>query len=203
LSIAKRHIEFYREIFELPGFLSEPVLMIGFQDIIGDDLPQDFDYKNVNQLLAARGLGEMVTLDLFDPRADVRYDLNVPVPEHERYGLVFDIGSIEHVFDTRQCLESCLRMVRAGGHYFVVTVVKGYLRHGFHAFHPDLLGQALTANGFEVPYTRFSSKAGAPLTEPDDADDALIWIVGRKTRPLEQFQIPQQPVWAEYYGVSG
>jgi hypothetical protein len=202
MSIVKRHIKFYREIFAIPGFLSEPILMFGFQDVLGENLPEGFDYKDAGQLLAARGLTDVVTLDLFDHRADLRYDLNMPVAEteHERYGTVVDIGSVEHVFDTRQCLESCMRMVRPGGHYFVVTAVRGYLRHGFHTFHPELLEQALTINGFEIPYRQFSSKAGHRLDQPDEAEDALIWIVGRKTKPMGEFQIPQQTVWAKHYG---
>lgn len=202
MGVLKRHLEFYREIFEIPGFLTKPLLTLGFQDVIGDDLPDDFNYDDARQLLTARGLSEVITLDLFDNRADLRYDLNLPVPEaeHERYATVLDIGTVEHVFDSRQCLESCLRMVRPGGHYFVVTAVKGYLRHGFHTFHPELLEQALTINGFEIAYQRFSSKAGEPLTQPDEAEDALIWIVGRKTGSMGDFQIPQQAIWAKHYG---
>ena len=51
-----------------------------------------------------RGVNEVRVFDLFDPRADCHYDMNLPVPpdEHERYGTFVDIGSIEHVFDTRQ-----------------------------------------------------------------------------------------------------
>ncbi len=46
---------------------------------------------------------DISVIDLFDPRADKRYDMNQPVPqsEHERYGLFVEIGSFEHVFDTR------------------------------------------------------------------------------------------------------
>jgi hypothetical protein len=205
VSLHSRHFEFYKEIFEIPEFVTDPVLTIGFQDIIGEGFPEGFDYGNVSELFRAKGVTDVRALDLFDHRAQLRYDLNLPVPdsEHERYGLVFDIGSIEHVFDTRQCLENCLRMVRSGGYYFVVTAVKGYLRHGFHTFHPDVLGQALAANGYEISYLRYSSKAGDPLEDPDAADNSLIWLVGKKTRSLGEFEIPQQGVWADYYGVSG
>ena len=200
-----RHLEFYKEIFQIPDFVAEPVLTIGFQDMGGEDFPQDFAFRNVGDLFRARGTTDVTTLDLFDDRADLRYDLNLPVPEeeHERYGLVFDIGSIEHLFDTRQCLENCLRMVKEGGHYFVMTAVKGYVRHGFHTFHPDVLRRALVGNGFEISYLRYTSKAGDRLDDPDAADNSLIWLVGRKTRPLGEFQIPQQGVWAEKYGTSG
>jgi hypothetical protein len=204
VGILEAHIPLYREIFAIPELLEDPVLLLGFQRIWGDDLPADFRYRDVVDLLAARGVGEVKTVDFFDERADLRYDLNQPVPEdqHERYASVLDIGTIEHVFDSRQCLESCLRMVRPGGHYFVVTPVHGYHRHGFHTFHPRFVSQALQLNGFEIRYLRFSSEEGEPLGRADEAENSLVWIVGRKTRPIDEFQVPQQEVWREMYSKS-
>ena len=79
MAVLGSHIDFYRRIFELPGFLAGPVLTLGFQDIVGDDLPEDFR-GDLTRLLAARGISDVTTLDLFDGRADLRYDLNLPVP---------------------------------------------------------------------------------------------------------------------------
>jgi hypothetical protein len=80
-------------------------------------------------------------------------------------------------------------MVASGGRYFLHTPVKGYFEHGFHTFHPDLITEAFTINRFEIEYLKYSSGWGAPLEHPGDADDALIWIVGRKTAPLGDFRI--------------
>src|SRR6267143_2395675 len=105
MGILKRHIDLHREVFQLPGVLAEPILQIGFQTIHGKDLPEDFNYPDVKTMLEARGLKDITALDYFDPAAELRYDMNLPVPEHEyeRYQTVMDIGTIEHVFDTRQC----------------------------------------------------------------------------------------------------
>ena len=142
-------------------------------------------------------------IDLFDPRADKRYDMNQPVPqsEHERYGLFVDIGSLEHVFDTRQCLENAMRMVRTGGTYMLHAPVNGYFGHGFHVFNPEALIKVLTLNGFEVIYHRYSSQLGAPLERPSQARDVLIWLVARKLAPLEHFIVPQQAGWETIYHV--
>ncbi len=59
--------------------------------------------------------------------------------QHERYQTVYDVGTIEHVFDTRQCFENCARMVAVGGHYFIHTPVRGYFGHGLHTFAPGIL----------------------------------------------------------------
>jgi len=134
MAILKEHIPFYREIFKIPGIISEPILTFGFQDIIGENIPTEFRFKDLKRLITSKGIKNILTLDLFDVRADLRYDLNLPVPEfeHNKYNLVFDIGTLEHIFDTRQTIENCLRMIKKGGFYFVQTTVRGYFRHGLH-----------------------------------------------------------------------
>jgi hypothetical protein len=162
------------------------------------------DVENLDVYLRNRGLQDVTHLDFFDEWALLRYDINQPVPEaeHVRYGTLNDIGCLEHVFDTRQCLENCLRMVRTGGTYFLHTPVNGFLGHGLHTFNPEALVGALRINGFEILYQRYCAKDGSLLAHPGDAPDALIWLVGRKTRPLDEFEIPQQGKWYGRYDVD-
>ncbi len=197
MAILEPHIPLYREIFAIPGVLAEPLLMIGFQDIRGHNLPEDFDYEHMKALLAARNVKAVSALDRFDERAELRYDLNEPLPaeEEERYATVIDLGTIEHVFDSRRCLESCLRLVRLGGHYVVTSPVKGYFGHGFHTFQPAFFRQALLQNGFDVLLQRFTADAGEAVARPEEADDVLIWMVGRKTEPTAVFEPPNQARW--------
>ena len=112
---------------------------------------------------------------------------------------MLDIGCLEHLFDTRQCLENCLRMVRTGGVYFLHTPVNGFLGHGLHTFNPEALLAAVEINGFEVLYHRYCAKDGTPLEDASGAADSLIWLVARKARPLERFEIPQQGRWTGRY----
>lgn len=162
---------------------------------------EDLNVENLEVYLRNRGFHDVVCLDHFDPRAGLRYDMNQPVPEseHERYGTLLDIGCLEHLFDTRQCLENCLRMVRTGGVYFLHTPVNGFLGHGLHTFNPEALLAAVEINGFEVLYHRYCAKDGTPLEDASGAADSLIWLVARKARPLERFEIPQQGRWTGRY----
>jgi hypothetical protein len=164
-------------------------------------IPQEYRVANFSELLHNYGANDIQVLDLFDARADLRYDMNLPVPTKElgRYGVVIDIGSLEHVFDTRQCLENCLSMVRVGGFYCLHTPVKGYYLHGLHTFNPEALLQALTLNGFELVYHRYSTDGGAPLDDPAKGENVLIWLVGRKIADVSVFRYPQQRGWKELY----
>src|ERR1022692_3747113 len=141
------------------------------------------------------------SLDLFDPRSELRYDMNHRVPEHEhgRYATFIDIGSLEHVFDTRPCFENCLRMVAPGGHYVLHTPVNGYYAHGFHVFNPECLRSGLELNGFRVIYEKYSSVDGRPVADPSAPGDVLAWIVARKERVMDQFVCPQQGKWYTRY----
>jgi len=150
--------------------------------------------------LRARG-NSVVSLDLFDNRAELRYDMNRPVPEseHKKYGSLIDIGCLEHLFDTAQCLENCIRMVRTGGHYLLHTPVNGYFGHGLHVFNPQGLIDCIEANGFKIVYLKYSTMFGKPISDPSTASNALIWLVGRKEEEVPVFTCPQQKIWSNYY----
>jgi hypothetical protein len=194
------HLDFYREIFAIPGFLGDPILCFGVQEFAFDatlDGKSRFDLIEYFKTLGLRG----TSLDLHDPRAELRYDMNDPVPEreHDRYGTLIDIGSLEHVFDTRQCFENCLRMVAPGGHYLLHTPVNGYFAHGFHVFSPECLLSALGQNGFQAIYEKYSYMDGTPVSDPAKGGDVLTWIAARKVRPMGKFECPQQGKWLTRY----
>lgn len=163
--------------------------------------PPRYHCSSLSELLRKDGVMQIEIIDLFDPRATLRYDMNyaVPTTEHEKYATVIDIGSLEHVFDTRQCFENCLRMVRTGGLYFLHTPVNGFFGHGLHTFNPCALRDGLQLNGFEIEYEKYSTSWGEPVADPSHKEDIILWIVGRKRRAIERFVCPQQERWIEYY----
>ena len=184
----------------MPGVVSEHMLTFGYQDLMGEDLPADYAFADLRPVLLASGAGSVTTLDYFDKRADLMYDMNLPVPEHERerYSTLLDIGSLEHVFDTRQCMENCLRMVAVGGIYFLHTCVKGYFGHGLHVFNPEGLLGSLELNNFEILSVRYTTDAGKVIKGPEYGEDVVIWVVAKKLASLETFVIPQQSIWKDY-----
>jgi SAM-dependent methyltransferase len=203
------HAPYHREIFSLPGFLAEPLLVFGVQDIAKPvwrhRAASEFArFDELGGYLRSRGLNHIVTTDPFDPRADLRYDFNhaVPAHEHGRYATLIDIGCLEHVFDSRQCLENCLRLVRKDGHLLLHTPVKGYYGHGLHTFDPEGLLGALELNGFQVVYRKYSTRAGREVVLPDPFNDVLIWIVGKKIADFDRFTCPQQSRWTRAYATS-
>lgn len=93
--------------------------------------------------------------------ATVVHDLNEPLPPEHRgaYSVVFDGGSLEHVFDFPRAFKTCLEAVAVGGHYVAITPVDSHSGHGFYQFTPELYFRALSPeNGFDPPLTLRRSK---------------------------------------------
>lgn len=81
------------------------------------------------------------------------HDLNQPIgPElRERFDVVYDGGTLEHVFHFPVALQNCMEMTRVGGRLFIHTVANSYCGHGFYQFSPELFYRALSPeNGFTV-----------------------------------------------------
>lgn len=165
-------------------------------------VPPEYRLPTLQAILGHLGARQVQTLDAFDPRADFPCDMNAPVPTdlHDRFNTIIDIGSLEHVFNTRQCLENLFRMLRRGGHILLQAPCNGYCGHGFHTFNPDAITGALESNGFTIRYLKVTSRDGFELDDPVIASHSLLWVVGRKDRDMDRFVVPQQTGWKRLYG---
>ena len=69
------------------------------------------------------------------------HDMNQPIPDtlRERFSVVFDGGTLEHVFNVTQALKNCMEMVAVGGHFIQVNTANNYMGHGFWQFSPELI----------------------------------------------------------------
>ena len=85
--------------------------------------------------------------------AEFVHDLNQPLPPElrERFDLVYDGGTLEHVFNFPVALKSCMEMLRPGGRFFTHTCMNNWCGHGFYQFSPELFFRVFSAEqGFGV-----------------------------------------------------
>jgi len=118
-----------RELIEAGGGFAEPLL-------------RHLGAEHVDSLDASRFEGSTIV-----------HDLNewLPTELEQQYSLVFDGGSLEHVFNFPQALRNCLSAVAVGGHFVAVTPANNLMGHGFYQFSPELYYSVLTrSNGFQV-----------------------------------------------------
>jgi SAM-dependent methyltransferase len=85
--------------------------------------------------------------------ASLVHDMNAPLPaDHAgQFDLVFDGGTLEHIFNFPCALRNCMELVRPGGHLVLHTPTNNWSGHGFYQFSPELFFRAFSAdNGYRV-----------------------------------------------------
>lgn len=104
--------------------------------------------------LSVLGATEVTAMDASPYEgAQIVHNLNFPVPEHlhERFTLVFDGGSLEHVFNVPVAISSYMQLVEVGGHIIVTTTANNFLGHGLYQFSPEFFFRVFAPeNGFTV-----------------------------------------------------
>jgi len=100
----------------------------------------------------ALGASSVHSLDASNyENASLVHDLNQPIPAEWRdtYDVVYDGGTLEHVFNFPVALRNCMELVRPGGHLFLHAPGNNWMGHGFYQFSPELFFQAFSAeNGY-------------------------------------------------------
>jgi len=108
------------------------------------------DFVHARVFFEMLGIHDYADLDKFDSdKPTYLHDLNLPVPNslRDRYALILDGGTIEHVFDMRQVLDNIVQMLKPGG--CVLHIGSFSMDHGFYGISPCLFYDFYSANGFE------------------------------------------------------
>jgi hypothetical protein len=117
-----------------------------------------------DDLLRTMGAAHVESLDASPYEGATRlHDLNVAVPSawHAQFDLVFDGGTLEHIFNVTTALKSCMEMVAPAGRFVSVTIPNNWCGHGFYQFSPELFFRALSPqNGFSVVEMYFADLEG-------------------------------------------
>jgi SAM-dependent methyltransferase len=114
-----------------------------------DSVCQEYADRFLQVFLDAQ---EVKSLDYSDyERCDIMADMNKPIGHeyHERFDVVIDGGSLEHIFNVPVALANEMSMVKRGGSLFLFTKANNQMGHGFYQFGPDLFFRVFDpANGF-------------------------------------------------------
>ena len=107
--------------------------------------------ENYNSILSCTGYTEnlfsylgcdsVVSMDYSNYEgSEIIHNMNNPVPEeyYEKYDVIFDGGTIEHIFDVKMCFHNVKKMLKKNGIFISVNGANNHLGHGFYQFSPDL-----------------------------------------------------------------
>lgn len=97
------------------------------------------------------GITEIMALDYSDYEgAEIQHDLNYVIPNElqNRFSLIIDGGTLEHLFDIKQSLINIATMLKTGGRIIHFSPASNFVNHGFYQFSPTLFFDYYGANGF-------------------------------------------------------
>lgn len=162
----------------------------------------------------ALGFSDVKSLDVSEyESADYICDLNNSgVPEHlvEGFDMIFDGGTIEHVFHMPNALRNMYEMLRLGGRIIHCSPSSNYIDHGFYSLSPTFFGDFYTTNRFEINTFQIIRSTQRHDLDPwkisdyvpgcldkvsfGGLDDGMyaVWIIVTKTEGSTGDVIPQQ-----------
>jgi hypothetical protein len=201
------------------SLLTTPAALQRVFSILGIDLDADeFLRKNAYgeaffSLMGAEKVNSLDYSSYEDPT--IIHDMNLPISDdlRGRYSVVYDGGTLEHVFNMPQALKNCMEMVRVGGHFMQVHAANNFMGHGFWQLSPELIFRAFSAaNGYQVravllhevlPDARWICRNDAwyAVADPDEIKQRVelcnsfstyILTIARKVSDIEIFEQPPQ-----------
>lgn len=143
-------------------------------------------------------------IDLHGPSAR-KYDLNEPVPVSERYGVVINNGTAEHVWNQYQLFKTIHDLTLPGGLMYHFLPMTGWLDHGFFTYSPTFVADLCLANRYTIicwvvaSITPFSIRQVKSVDEVHAGpipENACMVAVLQKPQFLFGFLTPQQGYYA-------
>ncbi len=153
-------------------------------NISESNLKHIYDHHYAEPLFELLGAREVHSFDFSDyEKATHTHDFNKPISDDfkNKYSLVIDGGSLEHIFNFPVAVQNCMEMVKVDGHFIGMTPSNNYLGHGFYQFSPELFYRILNdENGFEVQkmlmYENRYSRKWMSVKDPDVVKSRVVLV---------------------------
>ena len=95
----------------------------------------------------------------------------MPASTHNSFDLIFDGGTLEHVFDVRTALRTICSMAKVGGRVVHVSPLSNCVDHGFYCFSPTLFADFYSANSWLIRRLATARFDLDPATDPWEIKD--------------------------------
>ncbi|MBL7861584.1 MAG: hypothetical protein JNJ65_10500 [Cyclobacteriaceae bacterium] len=172
--------------------------------------------KFAEPLFSILGATRIDSIDYSDYEgASIIHDLNQPLPQflQKKYSIVFDGGTLEHVFNFPQAIKNCMDMLEVGGHFLSITPTNNLCGHGFYQFSPELFFSVFSEkHGFVIKLLAMGVEQDAEgITEWYQVNDPKtvkrrvtlrnsqpthIMIIAQKITDTENISL--QPIQSDY-----
>lgn len=109
---------------------------------------------------------------------DLELDLNTDIGLSQTHRTVFNMGTIEHVWNAHNAWANALRAVEVGGCFLTHSPVSGFKNHGLHITSAPAMCAFVSKNGFTILEQWSTTRVPGEL----------IWLAARKDRHIEDLR---------------
>lgn len=114
--------------------------------------------------------------------AEIIHDLNLPIPEHlyEKYSVVLDGGTIEHVFNTPMAWANVFNLLKPGGVFIAMNPLNGSPTHGMYQISPEAVYTfwrrmaGCSVLDCAAMTSRYPERVRIKLPDPNDGRQRLV-----------------------------
>ena len=140
VSLARQQVS--SDYYEIKNYLENNGFNINLQPnqiITSKEIFESFGFKNYDDI-------DFST----DDGCNIIHDMNIPIPEqyHNKYDLVFECGTLEHIFDVKTVFENIIKMTKVDGYVCHISPFD-WLNHGFYNFSLTIFYDVYRVNGFD------------------------------------------------------
>ena len=174
------HVEHLADLNRLGAYYRAPMLMLG---ATGSNLPE---YSTAREYF-----GQWVGVcyqDLDLDGGDLVLDLNTDLDLSQSHRTVFNLGTIEHVWNAHNAWANALRAVEVGGHFLSHSPISGWLNHGLHMTNPAAIRAFVSKNGFKII---------EEWTSRWKTQGEVLWLAAVKERHIPDLGA-FEPAWQVY-----
>jgi hypothetical protein len=103
----------------------------------------------------------------------------------EAWQTVFNLGTLEHIWDAHQAHVDAASMVKLGGYFLGQVPVAGWEGHAVHITAPGMVLDFFAFNGFKVEEVWFTTQAGNSCGVPmrNGGKSILLWFAAKRVEP--------------------
>lgn len=134
------------------------------------------------------------------------HDMNTEISAdlYNKYTVLLDGGSLEHIFNFPIAIKNCMEMLRTGGHFLGITPANNFMGHGLYQFSPELYYNIFTPqNGFKLmKIIAFEDKPGATWYLVKDPKEVKKRIQVVNRRPIYLLIIAQKTARASIFDTT-
>lgn len=143
----------YKELAaDFMALTGQPCRVSGSEVVISSNpAGRQLGWVSFGTFLKMLDISEVVSVDIpgCEHTPDLIHDMNQPFPVDlmNRFNLVIDPGTIEHIFDIKTALTNVVRSLRVGGVVIHQVPVYSY-NGGYYSINPNVLNDFYASNGF-------------------------------------------------------